>query len=83
MERDLDGRLVTHVAYTLRGAVVGQAYTVDTAFPATAYDVPSGNRLSLVIDTVDLLYTDQAPLFTSVKLSSPSSNPSYVSLPLR
>ncbi|HEX8820388.1 MAG TPA: CocE/NonD family hydrolase [Archangium sp.] len=77
------GRLVTHVAYTLRGAVAGQAYTVDTDFPATAYDVPSGNRLSLVIDTVDPLYADQAAPFTSMKFSSPWSNPSYVSLPLQ
>jgi predicted acyl esterase len=77
------GRLVTHVAYTLRGAVAGQAYTVDTDFPATAYDVPSGNRLSLVVDTVDPLYADQGALFTTVKFSSPWGNPSYVSLPLK
>lgn len=77
------GSLVTHVAYTLRGAVAGQPYTVDTAFPATAYDVPAGNRLTLVIDTVDPLYADEAPLFTTVRLSSPVGNPSYVSLPLK
>jgi hypothetical protein len=77
------GSLVTHVAYTLRGAVAGQAYTVDTDFPATAYDVPSGHRLSLVIDTVDPLYADQAAPFTTVKFSSPLGNPSYVSLPLK
>ncbi len=77
------GRLVTHVAYTLRDAVAGQAYTVDTDFPTTVYDVPNGNRLSLVIDTVDPLYADQAAPFTTVKFSSPSGNPSYVSLPLR
>jgi predicted acyl esterase len=77
------GRLVTHVAFTLRGAVAGQAYTVDTDFPATAYDVPSGDRLSLVVDTVDPLYADQGALFTSVKFSSPAANPSYVSLPLK
>lgn len=77
------GRLVTHVAYTLRGAVAGQAYTVDTDFPATAYDVPSGNRLSLVVDTVDPLYGDRAAPFTTVKFSSPWSTPSYVSLPLQ
>ena len=77
------GRLVTHVAYTLRGAVAGQAYTIDTDFPSTAYDVPAGNRLSLVVDTVDPLYADQGALFTSVRFSSPLSAPSYVSLPLK
>lgn len=77
------GSLVTHAAVTLRGAVAGQPYTVDVDFPATAYDVPSGDRLSLVIDTVDPLYGDKGALFTSVKFSSPSSSPSYVSLPLK
>jgi predicted acyl esterase len=77
------GSLVTHVAYTLRGAVAGQAYTVDTDFPSTVYDVPGGHRLSLVIDTVDPLYGDQAAPFTTVKFSSPWGNPSYVSLPLK
>ena len=77
------GSLVTHVAVTLRNAVAGQPYAVDVDFPATAYDVPSGHRLSLVIDTVDPLYADKAPAFSTVKLSSPSSSPSYVSLPLK
>jgi hypothetical protein len=77
------GRLVTHVAFTIRGAVAGQTRTVDTDFPATVYDVPNGDRLSLVIDTVDLLYADQAPPFTSVKFSSPAGDPAYVSLPLK
>jgi predicted acyl esterase len=77
------GSLVTHVAYTLRGAVAGRAYAVDTDFPATVYDVPSGHRLSLVVDTVDPLYADQAAAFTTVTLSSPSTDPSYLALPLR
>ncbi|MBU8894001.1 acyl esterase [Corallococcus sp. H22C18031201] len=77
------GSLVTHVAVTLRDVVAGQPYTVDADFPATAYDVPSGDRLSLVIDTVDPLYADKAPALTSVKFSSPAGNPSYVSVPLK
>jgi hypothetical protein len=77
------GSLVTHVAYTLRGAIAGQAYTIDTDFPATVYDVPSGHQLSLVVDTVDPLYADQAAAFTTVKLSSPSTDPSYLSVPLK
>ncbi|SEM10169.1 X-Pro dipeptidyl-peptidase C-terminal non-catalytic domain-containing protein [Stigmatella aurantiaca] len=77
------GSIVTHVAVTLRDAVAGQPYAVDADFPATAYDIPSGHRLSLVIDTVDPLYADKAPRFSSVKFSSPSSSPSYVSLPLK
>ena len=75
--------LITHVAVTLRDALAGRAYAVDVDLPATAYAVPSRNRLSLVIDTVDPLYADKAPLFSTVKFSLPSSNPSYVSLPLK
>ncbi|WNG34370.1 CocE/NonD family hydrolase [Archangium violaceum] len=77
------GSLVTHVAVTLRDAVAGQPHTVDVDFPATAYDIPSGHRLSLVIDTVDPLYADKAPRFSTVKFSSSASSPSYVSLPLK
>ncbi|KFE67330.1 hypothetical protein DB31_8770 [Hyalangium minutum] len=77
------GSLITHVAVTLRNAVAGQPYAVDVDFPATAYDVPIGHRLSLVVDTADPLYADKAPAFSSVKLSSSSSSPSYVSLPLK
>ncbi|ATB39000.1 acyl esterase [Cystobacter fuscus] len=77
------GSLVTHVAVTLRGAVAGQPHAVDVDFPATAYDIPSGHRLSLVIDTVDALYADKAPDFSTVRFSSPANSPSYVSLPLK
>lgn len=77
------GNLVTHVPVTLRDAVAGQARTVDADFPATAYDIPSGHRLSLVIDTVDPLYADKAPAFTLMTFSSSSSAPAYVSLPLK
>jgi predicted acyl esterase len=78
-----NGRLLTHVPYTLRGTTGGHAYTIDTDFPATAYDLPSGHRLSLIVDTVDPLYGDSAPLLSTVKFSSPSGSGSYVSVPLR
>ncbi|WP_164018590.1 CocE/NonD family hydrolase [Pyxidicoccus trucidator] len=77
------GSLVSHVAVTLRDAVAGQPRTVEVDFPATAYDVPSGHRLSLVIDTVDPLYADKAPFLSTVKFSSSSSSPSYLALPLK
>jgi predicted acyl esterase len=77
------GSLVTHVPVTLRDAVAGQPRTLDVDFPATAYDVPGGHRLSLVIDTVDPLYGDKAPAFTTMRFSSSSSNPSYLALPLK
>lgn len=56
---------------------------MDGEFFLYLYDVPSGHRLSLVIDTVDPLYADQGAFFTTVKFSSPSGNPSWVSLPLK
>jgi predicted acyl esterase len=78
-----NGSLITHVPYTLRGVSGGTAYTVDTAFPATSYDVPSGHRLTLIVDTVDPLYADKAPLFSTMKFSSPSGNASTLKVPLK
>lgn len=78
-----NGSLITHVPYTLRGVSGGSAYTVDTAFPATAYDVPSGHRLTLIVDTVDPLYADKAPAFSTMRFSSPPGNASTLKVPLR
>ena len=51
------GRQITHAPYTLLNATPGQQITLDLDMVATAYDVPAGHYLSLVIDTSDLLYS--------------------------
>lgn len=61
------GRLISYIPYSWEGATPGAALRVDTELPPTAYDVPAGHRISLVVDTEDPLFfldhnTDGAPL---------------------
>lgn len=50
---------------------------------STAYDVPAGHRLALVVDTVDPLHIEHNPSGAQLTFSSPPRDPSYVSVPLR
>lgn len=77
------GKLVSNAPYTFHGKVPGQAFGVDLELFSTAYDVPAGHRLALVIDTVDPLYIEHNPSGAQLTFSSPRTDPSYVSVPLR
>ncbi|MEU3861056.1 CocE/NonD family hydrolase [Streptomyces sp. NPDC028722] len=77
------GRLVTHAPYTWHGRTPGAPFTVDLDLFSTAYDVPAGHRLALVVDTVDPLYLEHNPSGAQLTFSSPVDDPSYVSVPLR
>lgn len=63
------GRLISHAPVTLHKAQVGQEQKIRADFFATAYDLPPGHRLSLVIDTQGLLY--QKPADTNYKITVP------------
>ncbi|VUD40225.1 hypothetical protein TDB9533_00008 [Thalassocella blandensis] len=60
---DVDRRgiatLITHGPYTHHGNSAGDQLTISSELVATAYDVPAGHSIALVLDTFDLLY--QAP----------------------
>lgn len=77
------GKLVSNAPYTFHGKPRGQAFGVDLELFSTAYDVPRGHRLALVIDTVDPLYIEHNPSGAQLTFSSPRTDPSYVSVPLR
>ncbi|MFF4019090.1 alpha/beta fold hydrolase [Streptomyces sp. NPDC001843] len=77
------GKLVTHAPYTWHGRTPGQSFDVDLDLFSTAYDVPAGHRLALVVDTVDPLYIEHNPPGAQLTFSSPAEDPSYVSVPLR
>jgi predicted acyl esterase len=77
------GKLVTHAPYTWHGRTPGEAFDVDLDLFSTAYDVPAGHRLALVVDTVDPLYIEHNPSGAQLTFSSPSDDPSYVSVPVR
>ncbi|WP_219209239.1 CocE/NonD family hydrolase [Variovorax boronicumulans] len=50
------GMLITHGATTLHWATPGQTLDLPLDFSATAYDVPAGHHIGVVIDTADSLY---------------------------
>lgn len=63
-----NGRLFSHAPSTwLHGPT-----TVDLALQATAYDLPAGHRLALVVDTRDPLYLDANGAGSTVTLAGPA-----------
>ncbi|MGW2381208.1 CocE/NonD family hydrolase [Streptomyces sp. NPDC001658] len=77
------GKLVSNAPYTFHGRTPGKPFDVDLELFSTAYDVPAGHRLALVVDTVDPLYVEHNPSGAQLTFSSPANDPSYVSIPLR
>jgi predicted acyl esterase len=77
------GKLVSNAPYTFHEQTPGKPFGVDLELYSTAYDVPAGHRLALVVDTVDPLYIEHNPSGAQLTFSSPANDPSYVSVPLR
>ncbi|CAM5362858.1 CocE/NonD family hydrolase [Streptomyces canus] len=77
------GKLISHAPYTFHGQTPGKPIGVDLELFSTAYDVPAGHRLAMVVDTVDPLYIEHNPSGAQLTFSSPANDPSYVSIPLR
>ncbi|MEV0372518.1 alpha/beta fold hydrolase [Streptomyces sp. NPDC050636] len=77
------GRLVSHAPFTFHGKTPNQPFGVDLELFSTAYDVPAGHRLAVVVDSVDPLYIEHNPNGARLTFSSPASDPSYVSVPVR
>ena len=79
---DLDAlgnaRLITHAPATWLGTAAGAA-RLDVALPATAYDVPAGHSLTLVVDTVDPLYYDENAPGDSITITDGSA----IDIPLK
>jgi hypothetical protein len=62
------GRLIAATPATWTSATA----SLDAAFPATAYDVPPGHSLALVLDTRDPLYLDANGSGTALTVTGPS-----------
>ncbi|GAA0674487.1 CocE/NonD family hydrolase [Kitasatospora atroaurantiaca] len=77
------GKLISHAPQSWSGRQPGQAFPLDVSLFATAYDLPAGHRLALVLDTKDPLYGGRTPLGSRVSFSSPADDPSELTLPLR
>jgi predicted acyl esterase len=70
--------LITH-APTSWLTAPGGTRSIDLALPATAYDLPAGHSLTLVVDTVDPLYYDENAPAGSVTIAGGS----YLDVPLK
>nr|WP_311767053.1 alpha/beta fold hydrolase [Streptomyces rhizosphaericus] len=77
------GKLITNAPFTFHERTPGTPFGVDLELFSTAYDVPAGHRLALVVDTVDPLYIEHNPDGAHLTFSSPDSDPSYLTVPVR
>ncbi|MFD7506370.1 alpha/beta fold hydrolase [Streptomyces sp. NPDC059850] len=77
------GKLITNAPVTFHDRTPGRPFPVDLDLFSTAYDVPAGHRLALVVDTVDPLYIEHNPDGAHLTFSSPAADPSYLSVPVR
>ncbi|WP_448333572.1 CocE/NonD family hydrolase [Streptomyces sp. DSM 41534] len=77
------GKLITNAPFTFHDRAPGTPFGVDLELFSTAYDVPAGHRLALVVDTVDPLYIEHNPDGAHLTFSSPDADPSYLTVPVR
>ncbi|MER7581847.1 CocE/NonD family hydrolase [Kitasatospora sp. NPDC097691] len=77
------GRLVSHAPQSWSGRAPGQPFPLDVALFATAYDLPAGHRLALVLSTRDALYGGETPLGSRVTFGSTTADPAGLTLPVR
>ncbi|OEU99713.1 hypothetical protein AN217_20010 [Streptomyces qinglanensis] len=54
---------------------------MDLELFSTAYDVPRGHRLAVVVDTVDPLYAEYNPDGARLEFTSPAHDPSRLTVP--
>ncbi|QNP68853.1 CocE/NonD family hydrolase [Streptomyces roseirectus] len=64
------GRLITHAPHSFHDRAPHHPFPVDLDLSATAYDLPAGHRLQLVIDSRDPLYVSRNSLLGSLTFDS-------------
>ncbi|GGU70564.1 hypothetical protein GCM10010211_40310 [Streptomyces albospinus] len=77
------GKLISHAPQSWSGKTPGRAFPLDVSLFATAYDLPAGHRLALVLDTKDPLYGGRTPKGSSVSFGATAAGPSELTVPLR
>ncbi|MGV4927220.1 CocE/NonD family hydrolase (plasmid) [Streptomyces sp. BHT-5-2] len=77
------GKLISHAPQSWSGRQPGHAFPLDVTLFPTAYDLPAGHRLALVLDTADPLYGGSTPRGSSVAFGSPADGPAELALPVR
>ncbi|MEU9301734.1 CocE/NonD family hydrolase [Streptomyces sp. NPDC048269] len=79
---DGSAHIVTHAPFSDLDSGPDSLISADIELQATAYDVPRGNRLMLVIDARDPFYGDANLPRATLAFTSPEPTPSYLDLPL-
>jgi predicted acyl esterase len=74
-----NAHLVTHEPASWLGQPTNRAFTLDLRMRATAYTIPAGHSLALVIDTQDPLYLDANSFAAGITFAGPS----WLDLPVR
>ncbi|MFE3650066.1 CocE/NonD family hydrolase [Streptomyces sp. NPDC059152] len=69
------GKLVTHAPFTFHGKAPGRPFGVDLDLFATAYDVPAGHRLAVVVSTGHPQNTPQTPAAPHLWFPAPPHAP--------
>ncbi|NLU65995.1 CocE/NonD family hydrolase [Streptomyces sp. HNM0574] len=76
-------KLISSAPFTFHDRKPGEPFPVDVELGATAYDVPEGHRTALVVDGVDPLYIDHNPDGARLTFTSPATDPSRLTIPVR
>ncbi|MFD8980702.1 alpha/beta fold hydrolase [Streptomyces sp. NPDC059564] len=79
---DGSARLVSHAPYSDLGSAPDSLISADLDLQATAYDVPPGHRVMLVVTGRDPFYGDANLPRATLAFTSPDPTPSYLDLPL-
>ncbi|MBA8955916.1 CocE/NonD family hydrolase [Actinomadura namibiensis] len=66
-------RLITNEAHSLLRGTPGRPHKITVNLQATAYDVPAGHRLMLVLDTRDPIYADAGTPGGALTVRAPST----------
>ncbi|MFI8084989.1 CocE/NonD family hydrolase [Kitasatospora sp. NPDC086009] len=77
------GRLISHGPQSWSDRTPGQPFPLDVTLFATAYDLPAGHRLALVLGTRDALYGGRTPSGSTVTFGSTRADPAVLDLPVR
>ncbi|MFJ9413594.1 CocE/NonD family hydrolase [Streptomyces sp. NPDC101227] len=77
------GKLISHGPQSWSGKKPGRAFPLDVPLFTTAYDLPAGHRMALVVDTKDPLYGGRTPRGSEVSFGSTPADPAELALPLR
>jgi len=77
------GKLITHAPYTILNATPTKLITIDINLVATAYDVPRGHYIALVIDTADILYSPPTLSLYKTKINYKTGTNNTLTLPIK